>query len=267
MVAHTSVNNHISNQLKAFHFDDLEKVLLLAEYVFDAAVEQIYIALLSGSMLWIPTKEEKHDSDILSEKIKAHAITHIHGTPSFLSLLKKEIIDLPIRFISGAEELPARVFNYFHSQLMNEYGPTETTVTSVQWIPSDNCFITERRCPIGKPIQNTRVYVLDQFLKPVSLGVVGELYIGGAGVARGYLNRPDLTAERFIENPFASESDKAKGYTRLYKTGDLVKWLPDGNLEYMGRNDFQVKIRGFRIELGEIESSLSHHPEIKDARK
>ena len=110
---------------------------------------------------------------------------------------------------------------------------------------------------IGKPIVNGKVYILNTCRQPVPIGVIGELYIGGAGLARGYLNRSDLTRERFIENPFASESDREKGYTRLYKTGDLVRWLPDGNLEYIGRNDFQVKLRGYRIELGEIESQLS----------
>ena len=119
--------------------------------------------------------------------------------------------------------------------------------------------------PIGKPIHNTQLYVLDNKLSLAPINVPGELYIGGVGLARGYLNQPELTAERFIDNPFATEADIANGYTRLYKTGDLVRWLPDGNLEYLGRNDFQVKIRGYRIELGEIENALTALPQVSQA--
>ncbi|MDP5138832.1 AMP-binding protein, partial [Rheinheimera baltica] len=118
---------------------------------------------------------------------------------------------------------------------------------------------------LGKPINNTRLYALDSSGQLSPINSPGELYIGGAGLARGYLNQPALTKEKFIDNPFATEADKAKGYTRLYKTGDLVRWLPDGNLEYLGRNDNQVKVRGFRIELGEIESVLSQQPNIQQA--
>ena len=118
---------------------------------------------------------------------------------------------------------------------------------------------------LARPIQNTRVYVLDSNKNPVPIGVIGELYIGGAGLSRGYLHNEKLTAERFVPNPFATESDKAKGYRRLYKTGDLVRWLADGNLEYIGRNDDQVKIRGYRIELGEVEHALLQIEGIKQA--
>ncbi|MDO6706799.1 phosphopantetheine-binding protein, partial [Photobacterium sp. 1_MG-2023] len=143
--------------------------------------------------------------------------------------------------------------------LFNQYGPTEATVCATQKtvLPND--------VSIGKPISNTQLYVLDDHQQLLPQGAVGELYIGGAGLARGYLNRPELTAERFIDNPFATDADKAKGYTRLYRTGDLVRWLPDGNLEYLGRNDQQVKIRGYRIELGEIASVLSAEPSIQQA--
>ena len=143
-------------------------------------------------------------------------------------------------------------------QLHNLYGPTEATVDVTAWT-----YLTQTEStpvPIGKPIANTQIYILDGCGEPVPVGVGGELYIGGAGVARGYLNRPELTAERFLRDPFSSDPD-----ARVYRTGDLGRWLPDGNIEFLGRNDFQVKIRGFRIELGEIESRLLEVPEIRAA--
>ncbi|WP_141554470.1 AMP-binding protein, partial [Xenorhabdus kozodoii] len=124
------------------------------------------------------------------------------------------------------------------------YGPTETTTFATVY-EIDEC--VGRKIPIGQPIGNTRIYILDTHGQPVPVGVAGEMYIGGAGVARGYLNRPELTAERFLADPFTAEPG-----ARMYKTGDLGRWLPDGNIDYLGRNDFQVKLRGFRIELGEI---------------
>ncbi len=146
--------------------------------------------------------------------------------------------------------------------VVNGYGPTESTVCATLNHYHENDLSTD----IGKPIANITIYILDIYLNPIPIGAIGELYIGGAGLARGYLNLPDLTAERFIPNLFQTEDEKKFGKnTRLYKTGDLVRYLPDGNLEYIGRNDFQVKIRGFRIELGEIENKLIAYPEIKQA--
>src|SRR5262249_22775167 len=144
-------------------------------------------------------------------------------------------------------------------RLYDEYGPTEATVgTTLHLCQNENNHI-------GKPYPNYKAYVLDAQLQPVPIGAVGELHIGGGGLTRGYLNLTNLTAEKFIANPFATKEDIAKGYTKLYKTGDLVKWLPDGNLEYIGRNDFQVKIRGNRIELEEIESALSSLEGVRQA--
>ncbi len=142
------------------------------------------------------------------------------------------------------------------------YGITETTVhVTYKGILEDGKISSN----IGRAISDLTSYVLDANNKAVPIGVIGELHIGGAGLSRGYLNNPDLTAHKFIPNPFATNSDIEKGYTRLYKTGDLVRWLPDGNLKYIGRNDFQVKIRGYRIELGEIESALTSIVSIKQA--
>jgi acyl-coenzyme A synthetase/AMP-(fatty) acid ligase/aryl carrier-like protein len=149
--------------------------------------------------------------------------------------------------------------NFPGVRLINHFGPTEATVgcsTHEITEPLDET----HSIPIGKPIANTRIYILDGRGEPVPVGVSGELYIGGAGVARGYLNRPDLTAERFVCDPFREEPG-----ARMYRSGDLGRWLPDGNIEFLGRNDFQVKIRGFRIELGEIESRLMEHPAVREA--
>jgi acyl-CoA synthetase (AMP-forming)/AMP-acid ligase II len=140
-------------------------------------------------------------------------------------------------------------------RFFNAYGPTEGTICTTVFENTGR----SSTLPIGHPIANTQIYILDQYLQPVPIGVPGELHIGGAGVARGYLNRPKLTAEKFIKNPFSEEPNSC-----LYKTGDLARYLPDGNLEYLGRIDNQVKIRGFRIELGEIEAVLAQHPFVKE---
>src|SRR5215831_5173605 len=144
-------------------------------------------------------------------------------------------------------------------RLHNQYGPTETHVATSLMMTGDPESWPVLP-PIGRPIANTRIYILDGAGEPVPVGVTGELYIGGAGVARGYLNRSELTAERFVADPFAQEPG-----ARMYKTGDLGRWRADGNIEFLGRNDFQVKIRGFRIELGEIEARLAKHPAVREA--
>lgn len=172
-------------------------------------------------------------------------------------------------FIIGGENLLDEHIAYWQrhapaTALVNEYGPTETVVgCCVYWVPPDRQ--PGGVLPIGKPIINTQLYVLDNHLQPAPVGVRGELYIGGAGVARGYLNRPELTVERFIDNPFIGEDPQLLPGARIYRTGDLARYLPDGNLECLGRLDFQVKIRGFRVELGEIEAVLAQHPAVKEA--
>jgi amino acid adenylation domain-containing protein/non-ribosomal peptide synthase protein (TIGR01720 family) len=262
MVEHTSVTNLIFNQIREHNIKN-EKILSVSPYVFDAFSEACFTSLLTGSQLYL-FDFNKQNRNRLKQELCANEITHVDLTPSILSTIVPLTSTHIKRILCGAEILPRALVNEVSNNIavINAYGPTETTVTSVQYTtkPSEQ---GSEGVQIGKPISNMKAYVLDQFQHPVPLGVLGELHIGGAGLARGYLNRPNLTAERFINNPFATELDIEKGYARLYKTGDLVKWLSDGNLEYIGRNDFQVKIRGYRIELGEIESLLSTYPNIK----
>jgi len=196
----------------------------------------------------------------------------IKVVPSYFELLVDFLPNTRIsKIILGGEKLSSSIIskiqnlydrkNNISLTIYDEYGPTEATVGTC----NSQVYPNKNRA-IGKSYNNYKVYVLDKNLRPLPIGAIGELYIGGVGLARGYLNRPELTAEKFIANPFRSELEGVESKdTRLYKTGDLVRWLPDGNLEYIGRNDFQVKIRGYRIELGEIESILSTYAGISQS--
>jgi acyl-coenzyme A synthetase/AMP-(fatty) acid ligase/acyl carrier protein len=199
------------------------------------------------------------------EQIERHAVTHLQCTPSRASMLLLEpgattALQRLQKLLLGGEALPstlaAQLREITEAALHNMYGPTETTI----WSTTEQVTQTDGTIPIGRPIANTQIYVLDGRLQPVAVGVPGRLYIGGAGLARGYLHRPDLTAERFVPDPFTKE-----GGARLYWTGDLARYRADGTLEYLGRADYQVKLRGFRIELGEIESALAQHPQVREA--
>jgi thioesterase domain-containing protein/acyl carrier protein len=178
-----------------------------------------------------------------------------------------------LKILCGGEALPRKLANQLLEKgaaVWNLYGPTETTIWSAAYkVESNQLIARSKEAPesIGRAIANTQIYILDHHLQPVPIGVTGELHIGGVGVGRGYLNRPDLTDEKFIPNPFGNSKFKIQSskFNRLYKTGDLARYLPDGNIEYVGRIDHQVKIRGFRIELGEIENALSKHPEVREA--
>ncbi len=180
--------------------------------------------------------------------------------PALISKMHTQQLSTLRRLILAGESPSPQCFEKVGAdcQVFNAYGPTEITVCASAHLYQDG----STAITIGTTIANVQLYVLDPQKQLVPIGVPGELYIGGAGVARGYLNRPELTAERFIDNPFSTKEDKVKGYTRLYRTGDLVRWLPDGNLEYWGRNDQQVKIRGYRIELEEINNVIQTHPLI-----
>jgi SAM-dependent methyltransferase len=200
----------------------------------------------------------------LPAQIRRHQVSHLQCTPSLARMLAADPGTLDSlrslrKLMLGGEALPVSLARQLQGvvsgQIHNMYGPTETTI----WSTTYPVRAVIGAIPIGRPIANTQIYILDPHLQPVPVGIPGELYIGGTGVVRGYLNRQDLTAERFIANPFSDEPG-----ARLYKTGDLARYLPDGNLEFLGRLDHQAKMRGHRIELGEIETALGHHPAVRE---
>ncbi|OXE95577.1 AMP-binding protein, partial [Flavobacterium araucananum] len=232
----------------------IKKSTAYTAYVFDVFVSEVFASIVRGLELHILSKRIRMDSILLSDYFIANEINLVYVPPIVLSSLPQRIYpDLEIIIYAG-EPCDKKTASLYSGKikLFNFYGPTEACIytTSKQ-------IVLDEVEQIGRAIPNAKAYVLDVNSIPVPIGVVGELHIGGAGLARGYLNLLNLTAERFIANPFVTESDKSKGYGRLYKTGDLVRWLVDGSLEYIGRNDDQVKIRGYRIELAEIEYSLS----------
>jgi amino acid adenylation domain-containing protein len=229
---------------------------------FDIAALELYLPLVSGAQVRILGREAAMDGARLLQEIQ-NGVTMMQATPaSWQMLLEAGWSGTEgLTALCGGEAVKADLANKLaarSSRTWNMYGPTETTVWSLMEDLKQG-----ERVTIGRPIANTKVYILDKRRMPVPVGTVGEIYIGGAGVARGYLNRAELTAERFVRDPFAAET--AEGEARMYRTGDLGRWLPDGRIEFLGRNDFQVKVRGFRIELGEIERWLAEHPGVHEA--
>ncbi|MHC5715895.1 MAG: non-ribosomal peptide synthetase, partial [Nostoc sp.] len=227
----------------------------------------IFAALCTGGCLHILSTECATDSTVLAKYCRTHPIDCLKIVPSHLATLLASAPSDSIlprqQLILGGEAASWQLIEQIQQQapssfIFNHYGPTEATV-GVTTFTVDQQISHTQTVPLGRPLANTQIYLLDEQLQPVPIGVQGELYIGGAGLARGYLNRPDLTAAQFIPNPFAQTG------SRLYKTGDIARYLPDGNIEFIGRADHQVKIRGFRIELGEIETILSQHPQVQQA--
>jgi amino acid adenylation domain-containing protein len=267
MVEHRSLVNRLVWMQRTYRLTAKDSILQKTPFSFDVSVWEFFWPLLFGARLVVARPEGHKDPAYLVEAIVANKITTLHFVPSmlqvFLDHAEAPSCTTLTRVVSSGEALPANVVRQLstllpQATLYNLYGPTETTidVTAWEYRPDDDLGAV----PIGKPIANTRVYVLNANEQPVAPGGTGELFIGGIGVARGYLNRPELTAERFFQDPFISESG-----ARVYRSGDLCRWLPDGNLEYLGRSDFQVKIRGFRVELGEIETKLRDQPKVRDA--
>lgn len=235
-----------------------DRLLAVTTLSFDIAGLELFLPLLAGAATVIVSQATAVDGYQLMAELTKHDITLMQATPATWRMLMEMGWQgkSDLKILCGGEAMPRDLAAYLLPrchELWNMYGPTETTVWStVEKITSAGDLIT-----IGRPINNTLVYILDKGLQPAPVGVAGELHIGGDGVARGYLNRPELTAERFIDNPFIPD-------TLIYKTGDLARWLPDGRIECLGRIDHQVKIRGFRIELGEIESVLSQHTAVQE---
>ncbi|HEX6291021.1 MAG TPA: amino acid adenylation domain-containing protein [Herpetosiphonaceae bacterium] len=235
---------------------------------FDTSVKQI-IQLLRGHTLYLLPAEIRLDPDALAAYLRQHALDVFDCTPSQLRLLLAEgraatLGAVPSQVLVGGEPIDPALWQQLardeQRRFYNLYGPTESTVDAT--ICRIQPGLTQPA--IGRPIANTRVYLLDRRLRPVPVGVAGELYLGGAGLARGYLHRPDLTAARFVPDPFG-QTGYPQGGARLYRTGDLARYRTDGTLEYLGRDDEQVKVRGFRIELGEIEAALRSHPAVQGA--
>jgi amino acid adenylation domain-containing protein len=259
MVEHRHLNNLIHWHLRDFSVQAGTRSTATAGLAFDASAWELWPALSSGGTLLLPPRAVARDiAQMLDWWTRQPLDISFLVTPLAAMVLREQAIGRTLRcLLIGGDQLD-RMPSVLpeNLSLINNYGPTETTVvaTSGRLHPGDPTI------HIGRPIANTRLYVLDTYGQPVPLGAVGELYIGGAGVARGYLNRPELTAERFLEDPFCGVPGE-----RMYRTGDLVRYRPDGNLEFLGRNDDQVKIRGFRIELGEIEARLLEHPAIREA--
>ncbi|WP_186741644.1 non-ribosomal peptide synthetase/type I polyketide synthase [Spirosoma utsteinense] len=260
MIEHQSVVNEISSYSKIFGFNSTDKQLVLANYTFDASVEQIFVPLISGACVVLISKDDQLDPDKLDRIIEEVGITHFQATPSFLRGIKPRLYATLKRVCSGGETCSTDLAEQWSSYVnfFNKYGPTEATV-NVSYHLYDRRKQYEGQLPIGKPLPNTQLYILDASDNPVAVGLPGELHIGGIQVARGYLNKSELTSEKFIVNPFGEIG------SRLYKTGDLARWLPDGNIEYLGRIDNQVKIRGYRVELGEIETILSQHLSVRQS--
>ncbi|HEY6248404.1 MAG TPA: amino acid adenylation domain-containing protein [Candidatus Angelobacter sp.] len=269
MVEHRGVVNRLVWMQRAYEIDQHDAVLQKTPITFDVSVWELFWPLLAGARLVIARPDGHKDPAYLAEVIQRCKITVAHFVPSMLQVFVEHpnvtaCSSLGTVVCSG-EALPAVLARRFqerlpHATLYNLYGPTETTVDVSTWTCLPSTDLKQIIVPIGRPIANTRLYILDAHLRPVPVGVAGELYIGGVQVARGYMNRPDLTAERFLKDPFTNEAD-----ARLYRSGDLCRWLADGAIEFLGRNDFQVKIRGFRIELGEIEARLMEYPGVREA--
>ncbi|MEW6734741.1 MAG: amino acid adenylation domain-containing protein, partial [Acidobacteriota bacterium] len=265
MNTHRAICNRLLWMQDAFKLTYEDRVLQKTPFSFDVSVWEFFWPLITGASLVIARPGGHRNGDYLIDIIGRAGITNIHFVPSmlqaFLTLDLSTCRSLKRVICSGealSAELQERFFALLPAELHNLYGPTEAAVDVTAWACLNNS--KSKTVPIGCPIANIEIYLLDHNLQCVPIGVSGELYIGGVGLARGYFNRADLTAERFIPHPFSKNTGE-----RLYKTGDLARYLPDGNIEFLGRLDDQVKIRGFRIELGEIEAALNKYPAIQEA--
>src|SRR5271157_4037856 len=255
-IAHAALANFLRSMQREPGFTAQDRLLAVTTLSFDIAGLELYLPLVTGGTTIIASREDNYDPARLMARLRDSRCTVMQATPATWRALLEAGWEgaKDLKVLCGGEALPSDLAQALLprcAQLWNLYGPTETTI----WSTLHRVTTADGPVPIGRPIANTQVFILDGHRQLVPAGIVGELYIGGAGLARGYFARPELTAERFIENPFAP-------HTRLYRTGDLARWLPDGNIECLGRADHQVKIRGFRIEPGEVEAALARHPAV-----
>ena len=265
MNLHAGLRNRLLWMQDTFRLCGTDRVLQKTPFSFDVSVWEFFWPLISGAALVVARPDGHRDPAYLARLIQDEAVTTVHFVPSMLqAFLTAPVAECGTlrRVICSGEALPRDLQDRFlassDAELHNLYGPTEASIDVTHWACGRDD--PPGPVPIGRPIANTQVYVLDRYLQPVPAGVPGELYLGGRNLARGYLNLPELTSERFINNPF----DAAAG-ARLYKTGDLVRVVPGGVLQFLGRLDHQVKLRGFRIELGEVETALAALPGIHEA--
>jgi amino acid adenylation domain-containing protein len=266
MIEHRSVLNYLLWLQRCFPLTPTDRVLQSTSTSFDISILELFWPLVVGAPMEIAPPGAQRSANELIEFVRRRQISVLQVVPSMLGVIVEgqgitELKSL-CRVFTAGEALTTELVRRFHEKseahLVNGYGPTETTVYSTFW----PCRRTTARTavPIGRPISNTRIYILDGYGEPVPVGVAGEVYISGAGVARGYLKRPEQTAQRFVPDPFSGSPGG-----RMYRTGDLARYLPDGEIEFLGRLDQQVKIRGFRIELGEVEAALGEHPAVRQA--
>ena len=260
-IEHRSVVNCLSSVGTQINLAPRDAWLAVTTISFDIAGLELYLAIITGAKVVLANTGEASDAGKLIARIKTSNTNVMQATPSLWQLLLDHGWQCPAGFkiLSGGEALPHRLANRFldrATSVWNLYGPTETTI----WSTMARVTANETGVPIGRPLTNTQVYILDVSLQPLPIGIPGEIYIGGDGLARGYFNRPEITAEKFVQNPFSDDPS-----SRLYRTGDLAKHRADGVIEFLGRSDNQVKIRGHRIELGEIESILNQHPSVRES--
>ncbi len=266
MNTHQAICNRLLWMQDYCQLTTADRVLQKTPFSFDVSVWEFFLPLLVGARLVVAQPEGHRDTNYLVNVITQQQITTVHFVPSMLQVFLEqpgvEKCKSIKRVICSGEALPVELekcfFQRLDAELHNLYGPTEAAIDVTCW-KCENYPSSAVTVPIGRPIANIQIYLLDRYLNPVPIGITGELHIGGVGLAKGYLNNPELTTEKFIPHPFNN-----KPGARLYKTGDKARYLPDGNIEFLGRIDYQVKIRGFRIELGEIEAVLNQHPAVRE---
>ena len=264
-IPHRALVNFLLSMRRAPGLTDRDVLLSVTTLSFDIAALELYLPLIVGAQVGLVSREMAMDAPRLMAHLEHTGTTVMQATPAtWRLLLQAGWRGSPgLKILCGGEAMSRELADELlprSAEVWNMYGPTETTIWSTVWKVESG----DRPILIGRPIANTQVYILDRYLQPTPVGVPGELYIGGDGLAREYFKRPELTAERFIPDPFKTHPMRENRTTeRIYKTGDLARWLPDGQIECLGRTDDQVKIRGFRIELGEIEATLSQHPDIR----